>query len=533
MGRTWKYCLIVFFAAAFFLAPSALTGIDLYDEGIRLNGAERILAGETPYLDFYAVYGPATFYWIAGLFKLFGEHLLAARVGLIFWNALAATGVFAFCRKMDVGIAGALIAFTSFLLPRTLGSWEMQACDPSVGLILWAGVFLIDRTTVRSTLLAGLFLGLAALFRYDFGMYGTIAGLMACLLSEPISWNNLANSLKATAWLLFGILLTAGVGYGTLLLLNWQALVLNLVTYTSSQLTYRRVPFSFGPLRKEFLSVDWRDRLWGIRALCRWAVYCAPMILAMTGLPLLSSKVRRRIVTPAKKRSGLAFLLFLTPGLTLYGFGRSDWPHLFPLYVVSILLFVMVGDTFCKQWLQKPLAAAGCALTLVIGIARASAYLHGAPVPLDKCAGIVEAEITPDKDFYVGSDWVVRAVTDLQKESGPMFVAAERHDRIFASPIVLHFFAGRPSATYFYQFDPGITTTKEVQQRIIADLEKNQVQTVFVWRTTLPTEPNLSSISSGVYLLDSYLASTYGEVKVDDNYRILTRRAATTTIEPR
>ena len=108
-----------------------------------------------------------------------------------------------------------------------------------------------------------------------------------------------------------------------------------------------------------------------------------------------------------------------------------------------------------------------------------------------------------------------------------MFVAAERHDRIFLNPIVLHFFTGRPSATYYYQFDPGVTTTKDVQQRIIADLEKNQTQTVFVWRNELPTEPNLSSISSGVHLLDSYLANTYAEVKVDQMYRILKRRATT------
>jgi len=128
---SWRLFLLLFIAACFFLAPVALTGMEVYDEGIRVHGAERVMLGDVPYRDFYTLYGPAAFYWPAALFKLFGTHLFPVRMGLVFWNALAATAVFAFCRKMDVSMAGASIAFALFLLPRTQQFMELLACDPS------------------------------------------------------------------------------------------------------------------------------------------------------------------------------------------------------------------------------------------------------------------------------------------------------------------------------------------------------------------------------------------------------------------
>src|SRR6185312_9484979 len=43
------------------------------DEGIVLQGAERILRGEVPYRDFFSFYTPGSFYLVAGLFKIFGD----------------------------------------------------------------------------------------------------------------------------------------------------------------------------------------------------------------------------------------------------------------------------------------------------------------------------------------------------------------------------------------------------------------------------------------------------------------------------
>ena len=52
----------------------------VYDEGLMLTAAMRVAAGQIPHRDFYANYGPAQFYLVAGLFKLFGETILVERL---------------------------------------------------------------------------------------------------------------------------------------------------------------------------------------------------------------------------------------------------------------------------------------------------------------------------------------------------------------------------------------------------------------------------------------------------------------------
>ena len=65
----------------------------VYDEGLMLTAAMRVAAGQIPHRDFYANYGPAQFYLLAGLFKLFGETILVERLYDIVLKALVVTAV--------------------------------------------------------------------------------------------------------------------------------------------------------------------------------------------------------------------------------------------------------------------------------------------------------------------------------------------------------------------------------------------------------------------------------------------------------
>jgi hypothetical protein len=57
------------------------SGIDP-DEGIVLQGADRILRGEVPYRDFFSFYTPGSFYLVAALFKVFGNTFAVARTSI-------------------------------------------------------------------------------------------------------------------------------------------------------------------------------------------------------------------------------------------------------------------------------------------------------------------------------------------------------------------------------------------------------------------------------------------------------------------
>ena len=53
--------------------------VGTYDEGLVLVGADRVLRGDMPYRDFWTLYGPGSYYLLAGLFRLFGEFALVER----------------------------------------------------------------------------------------------------------------------------------------------------------------------------------------------------------------------------------------------------------------------------------------------------------------------------------------------------------------------------------------------------------------------------------------------------------------------
>jgi 4-amino-4-deoxy-L-arabinose transferase-like glycosyltransferase len=70
------------------------------DEGIVLQGAERILHGELPYRDFFSFYTPGSFYFVAFLFRLFGDSFLVARMSIAITAALCSVITYLLARRV-------------------------------------------------------------------------------------------------------------------------------------------------------------------------------------------------------------------------------------------------------------------------------------------------------------------------------------------------------------------------------------------------------------------------------------------------
>lgn len=69
------------------------------DEGIVLQGAQRILDGQLPYKDFFSFYTPGSFYLVAALFKIFGNSFAIARFSIVIVGALFPVLTYAFARR--------------------------------------------------------------------------------------------------------------------------------------------------------------------------------------------------------------------------------------------------------------------------------------------------------------------------------------------------------------------------------------------------------------------------------------------------
>jgi hypothetical protein len=85
--------------------------------------------------------------------------------------------------------------------------------------------------------------------------------------------------------------------------------------------------------------------------------------------------------------------------------------------------------------------------------------------------------------------------------------------------------ADRPNATRYDIAAPGIITSEQVQDEIVSDLQDNGVRVVVRWTdpASATPEPNRAGRSSGVTILDAYIAAAFKSVARYGDYEVLER----------
>jgi len=521
--------------ALLYLLPVARFGLDVYDEGIRLYGAVRILAGEVPYHDFMAYYGPAQFYWPAVLFKAFGIQVMAFRAGALFFDAVAAGSLFALCRQAGLTPAWGLVPVVAMLVPLHRGDL-LYTCDPALALLLAGGAALAGANGGRARpFVAGGLFGLAAAFRQDFGVYGMLAGVAATTFGRAVEGERpraaeghprrrpIHAALRQVAPLVMGFAATALPLYGLLALRGPGRLFEALVLDPARMMPFRRLPYTY-ELRQLYWSLATADTLAGtIVPATRILVFLSPpLLLAVCGV-LAVPRLRAMVCRHQQGTTVLTFLLVAAAGLAVYGLGRSSSYQLFPLHLVSacatsIVVARLVEPGARRSW---PLSTVALISVLAFGAgmmftARTAQFSGYVPLPLPRATGLL---VSPRALWL--SDVAVRIAGE--DDGSPIFVAAPRHDRVSSNAMVLYFLSGRRSGTFYHDFIPGFTTSREVQEQIVADLNSSRVRTVVVWRHPLPEEPNRSRQSSHVFVLDNFIRSGFDKVAETEHYELWTR----------
>ncbi|MCL5998623.1 MAG: hypothetical protein M1546_21580, partial [Chloroflexi bacterium] len=98
----------LFVAAFLCLLPSIRNTLNIYDEGLIVLGAERVLNGQIPYRDFWTMYGPGQIYILAGLFKLFGVSLITERIYDLIVRSLLALALYLLAARLSTREFGIL-----------------------------------------------------------------------------------------------------------------------------------------------------------------------------------------------------------------------------------------------------------------------------------------------------------------------------------------------------------------------------------------------------------------------------------------
>lgn len=154
------------------------------DEGILLQGAQRILAGQVPYRDFFSFYTPGSYYLLAAVFRIFGDSIVVARVVLAVTGASLSALVYVlarrFCSRRVAAIAAAMTTLSAlpyrFLV---LHNWDstLWAC-----FAIYFAIRFVEEPRSLWSLAVGWFAALTVLFEQSKGA-GLCIGLVIAFAS--------------------------------------------------------------------------------------------------------------------------------------------------------------------------------------------------------------------------------------------------------------------------------------------------------------------------------------------------------------
>jgi 4-amino-4-deoxy-L-arabinose transferase-like glycosyltransferase len=178
--------LVFLFSLAYLCAFVRYSSLEA-DEGILLQGGQRILDGQIPYRDFFSFYTPGSFYLVAAVFKVFGNAFIVARVSLAITGAACSVVTYLLARRVcsrGFALFAAALATVSGVAYRflVLHNWysTLLAC-----LALYSAVRLLESRKPAWALATGSLCSLTTMFEQSKGA-GLCVGLGLSFLALRI-----------------------------------------------------------------------------------------------------------------------------------------------------------------------------------------------------------------------------------------------------------------------------------------------------------------------------------------------------------
>jgi hypothetical protein len=162
---------------------------NLGDEGIWLDGADRLLRGERLYTDFFELHTPLGFWIVETWFRVFGPSMLAARWLALVTIALIAAFTYLSCLEVSddlpisLGLTGAWVLWSQLAWPLQVNHHMFTTLFSVVA--GWAALRHLRRPSTIMVLIAGLSAGCAAMVTQTRGALVMLAALTAIPVKPP------------------------------------------------------------------------------------------------------------------------------------------------------------------------------------------------------------------------------------------------------------------------------------------------------------------------------------------------------------
>ena len=185
-----KTALIAFVLSALSLWLQGNIDLNLADEGFLWYGTIRTAVGEIPVLDFQS-YDPGRYYWTAAWSFLLGDSIMALRTSMAIFQAIGLTlGLLA--ARTVVRSWWALVLIGLLLIAWMYPWYKIIDASLAMAAVFFA-VRLIERPTLLRHFSSGVFVGVAAFFGRNHGLYGFLAiSLLILFIWFRLERDNLA-----------------------------------------------------------------------------------------------------------------------------------------------------------------------------------------------------------------------------------------------------------------------------------------------------------------------------------------------------
>ncbi|MFH1593063.1 MAG: hypothetical protein ABID09_00010 [Candidatus Omnitrophota bacterium] len=459
-----------------------------YDEGVITVAAQRLLAGEVPYKDFFILmYPPGQIYLLAAIFKLFSSPLIAGRI----YTVLISSGI-------------ALLTYCStFLLTGrrivAILSWAivLLASAPRLGAIpapIWPGIFLglltillftsrLKNLNCRHILCTGLCAGVTALFRHDIGIFAAASVLITLLIKGMRETRHVfREGMVFVSGVLF-VILPCAIYFIKISAMRdmYNSLILfPLILFPSVHQGAAGLPFP-GPC------IDLNMIFHGSLHFIKVNQFYIPVLVYLFCVIYLSRLVIKKRALDTSDQMMFPFLLF-----GIFTFNqvriRTDVMHLLTVIQPAVILFgFMIHKTLSykpgsriKKMTLYIFTAAILFLFVLLSIKNADKYVKNSFRKVYK-KDIIKTH------FDVGTIYIPkderRDVTDTvnfikenthQKER--IFIGNSEHWKDdFGGSTIIYLLADRLPSTKFYELVPGIQTSPEVQKEIKESIIRHNV----------------------------------------------------------
>jgi hypothetical protein len=477
---------VLAFAAGIVLSGlTILHGVNPNDEGLMLQAAARVADGQLLYADFYANYGPGQYYLLGGLDLAFGPSLLAWRIVRVALDALVATLAYALARR-DAPEPIALLAGAAALAAM---SYPTLPHPNATALALALGAILLAR---RSPAGAGVLAGVAFAFRFDVGAAAAIGAAMAAGATQArgAAMRAAGAALVTAALLVLPFALSSPGDF-------WD----DTLGFALDEQSLQRLP----------LPGAWEGGFEPNKIL---AFYMPYVLMGSLALWLVAAVARR---APLR----IWALLPLALAGLLYLLARADEFHFVPLAaVLPMLLAAAAGASRALPW--RIVLVLPIALIALYGLDQNRIELLDSP-PLETIDVDVADGVKAPRPEARALEQMVAYTRRAVPPDRPIFVANPRHDLVRAGNPLVYVLAGRPNPTRYDVMQPGVVTTAPVQREIVRDLRDTRTSLVVRWLSPVASEaePNGAGRSSGVRILDRYLARRYERAARFGPYEIL------------